>query len=220
MQKLLQGIHRFQVSDFENQRALFETLKDGQRPDALFITCSDSRVVPNLFTQTEPGDLFVLRNAGNIVPAFGSGAGGEAATIEYAVRVLGVKHIVVCGHSHCGAMAGLLKPESLESLPSVSAFLKHAEPTRRIVEDNYAQLEPALKLKATVQENVLCQLENLRTHPSVASALAAGTVLLHGWVYKFETGEVFSFDPEEGQFVPVEKASDREPRRSLRRVAS
>lgn len=220
MQKLLQGIHRFQRTEFANQRQLFEKLVGGQRPDALFITCSDSRINPNLLTQTGPGDLFVLRNAGNIVPPHGAPAGGEAGTIEYAVRVLGVKDIVVCGHSHCGAMAGLLDPPSLVGTPAVAAWLRHAEPTRRIIEDNYGHLDPAARLKATVQENVLCQLESLRTHPAVASAIAGGELRLHGWVYKFETGEVFSFDPGEGQFVPLDQAGQSPRPVSLRHVAA
>jgi carbonic anhydrase len=217
VQKLLQGIHRFQRSELAGRRPLFEKLVSGQSPEALFITCSDSRINPHLLTEAEPGDLFILRNAGNIVPPYGSPAGGEAGTIEYAVRFLGVKHIVVCGHSHCGAMAGLLDPASLSGAPAVAGWLQHAEPTRRIIQDNYADLDPAARIKATVQENVLCQLESLRTHPAVASALARGDLQLHGWVYKFESGEVFAFDPDEGQFVPLAETTNLpKPRGSLR----
>src|ERR1044071_9547851 len=127
MQKLVHGIHRFQEGVFRSQKELFEQLSSGQKPAALFITCSDSRIDPNLLTQTEPGDLFILRNASNIVPPYGPYGGGEAATIEYAVSVLGVQDIIVCGHSHCGAMSGLLNPDQVRELPAVRNWLAHAE---------------------------------------------------------------------------------------------
>ena len=201
MQKLVDGIHRFQRDLFGEDQKLFETLVGGQSPLALFVTCSDSRIDPNLLTQTRPGELFIQRTAGNIVPPYGSVYGGEAATIEYAVSVLKVRDIVICGHSHCGAMAGLLNPQSIAKLPAVKAYLEHAEATRRIVEENYGHLtDPEKRLTLTVEENVLVQLESLRTHPSVAAALGRGQLKLHGWVYKFETGEVFAFDPDQAQF--------------------
>ncbi|RMF44484.1 MAG: carbonic anhydrase [Planctomycetota bacterium] len=207
MQKLVDGIHQFQTTIFSNQRELFERLAQGQQPLALFITCSDSRIDPSLLTQTEPGELFIMRNAGNIVPAYGTIFGGEAATIEFAVSVLNVKDIILCGHSHCGAMSGLLHPEKLEGLPAVKQWLTHAESTGRIIHENYQHItDETARLTATVEENVLVQLENLRTHPSVAAALARGELKLHGWVYKFETGQVFGYDAAENQFVPVENA--------------
>lgn len=202
MQRLVEGIHHFQKNIFRDQRQLFENLAKGQSPQTLFITCSDSRINPTLLTQTEPGELFILRTAGNIVPPYGAVWGGEAATIEYAVAVLKVRDIVVCGHSHCGAMAGLLNPASLDGLTAVQALLRHAEATQRIVRENYQHItESEARLKVTVEENVLVQLENLRTHPSVAAALTRGDVKLHGWFYKFETGEVFAYDPAEQQFA-------------------
>ncbi len=208
MQKLVEGIHQFQKDVFSSKQRLFERLVNGQAPLALFITCSDSRINPNLLTQTEPGELFILRNAGNIVPPYGAIEGGEAATIEYAVSVLGVKDIVICGHSHCGAMGGLLDQPQLEKLPAVRSWLNHAESTHRIIEENYGHItDPAARLTATVEENVLVQLEHLRTHPSVAAALGRKALNLHGWVYKFETGKVFGFDPHVSQFVSIEGAS-------------
>lgn len=203
MQKLIQGLHQFQTSIFSSQRQLFERLALGQKPDALFITCSDSRVNPNLVTQTDPGELFILRNAGNIVPRADASPGGSAATIEYAVAVLGVKDIILCGHSHCGAMIGLLHPETVTHLPFVTAWLAHAEKTRQIVEAHYGHLSGDARLTAAVEENVLVQLENLRTHPVVENALARGELSVHGWVYKFETGQVLAYDPGEGQFLPL-----------------
>lgn len=207
MQKLVQGIHHFQASVFTSQRELFQRLVEGQAPLALFITCSDSRINPQMLTQTEPGDIFIMRNAGNIVPAYGVHHGGEAATIEYAVAVLKVRDIILCGHSHCGAMNGLLHPESLRELPSVASWLTHAQSTARIIRENYQHLtDPQARLTATVEENVLCQLENLRTHPCVAAATARGDLNLHGWVYKFETGQVFAFDPVKMEYLPIDAA--------------
>jgi carbonic anhydrase len=202
MQKLIDGIHHFQNEIFASENELFERLAKGQNPLALFITCSDSRIDPAMLTQTKPGELFILRNAGNIVPPYGAVNGGESATIEYAVSVLKVRDIIVCGHSLCGAMQGLLQPESLDSVPAVKSWLGHAEATARIIKENYKHIVlPEARLTATVEENVLVQLENLRTHPSVRAAMGRGELTLSGWVYKFQTGQVFAFDPGENQFA-------------------
>ncbi len=204
MQKLVDGIHNFQNGIFGTQRKLFERLAKGQNPIALFITCSDSRINPNLITQTEPGDLFIMRNAGNIVPPYtGASTSGEAATIEFAVAVLGVKDVIICGHSHCGAMNAINHPERVTELPAMRNWLVHAESTRRIMHEKYPHLKDPELLTATVEENVLVQLENVRTHPAIAAGLASEQLNLHGWVYKIESGEVFSFDPAEGQYLPL-----------------
>ncbi len=203
MLKLITGLHHFQSETFLSHKELFERLAHGQNPDALFITCSDSRINPNLITQSNPGDLFILRNAGNIIPPYGAANGGEGATIEFAVTGLGVKDIIVCGHSLCGAMKGLLHPEDLRDMPTVTAWLSHAEATRRTVKENYTDLDDEQLLNVAIQENVLVQLENLRTHPAVAARLSRGQLNLHGWTYKIETGEVFSYQPDEGQFLPL-----------------
>lgn len=205
MQKLVSGIHHFQREIFSTRRQLFENLAEGQQPLALFITCSDSRISPGLITQSEPGELFILRNAGNIVPSYAGRVGGEAATIEYAVSVLKVKDVVICGHSHCGAMHGLIDPASVTRYPAVAEWLKNAESTRRIIEENYAHVtDPNERLLAAIEENVLVQLENLRTHPSIAAALARRQIALHGWVYHFESGAVYDYDPESNDFLPLE----------------
>lgn len=204
MQKLMQGIHRFQANIFSSQRELFERLADGQNPDALFVTCSDSRINPNLITQTDPGELFILRNAGNIVPPYGAANGGEGATIEFAVVGLGVKDIIVCGHSHCGAIKALLAPDDMrDNMPAMHAWLRHAEATRWIVKEKYAGLTGPDLMSVAIQENVLAQLDNMRSHPAVAARLARGQLKLHAWVYKIETGQVFAYDPERGQFLPL-----------------
>lgn len=211
MQKLVSGVHTFQREIFQTKGELFAQLSKGQNPETLFITCSDSRVVPSIVTSSEPGDLFELQNAGNIIPAFGAGGIGEAATIEYAVSALKVKDVVICGHSQCGAMTGLLYPEKIEELPAVRGWLQHAETTRRIIRENYKHLNdnPAALLTATVEENVLVQLEHLRTHPAVAVAISRKQLRLHGWVYKIETGEVFAYDPETEQYVPLEVSMEQ-----------
>jgi carbonic anhydrase len=204
MQKLVEGIHQFRTDIFSSKQRLFEKLVDGQHPLALFITCSDSRIDPSLLTQTEPGELFIMRNAGNIIPPYGFN-GGEAATIEFAVSNLGVKDIVICGHSHCGAMSGLLAPETLVDLPAVSSWLSYADSTKRIMRENYEHITDAnARLTATVEENVLVQLEHLRTHPAVAAALGRKEINLHAWVYKFETGQVFAYSPDQEQYIPIE----------------
>jgi carbonic anhydrase len=203
MQKLIEGLHRFQSEVFTAQRDLFSRLSQGQSPEVMFITCSDSRIAPALITQTQPGDMFVMRNAGNIVPRYGTGADGEDATIEFALVGLKVRHIVICGHSHCGAMKGLLHPEMLETLPAMKSWLKHAEPTRGIMNTNYTHLNGNALVTATAEENVLSQLENLRTHPAVHAALQRHELTLHGWVYKLETGQMFNYDHGVGQFMPL-----------------
>lgn len=204
MQKLVAGVHRFQQGIFGERRRFFEQLSSAQKPLALFITCSDSRVNPNLVTQTEPGELFILRNAGNIVPPLNGDSGGEAATIEYAIAALKITDIVVCGHTCCGAMQALLEPGTTSTMPHLRKWLEHAENTRRIVLENYSHLHGGSLLTAAVEENVLVQLEHLRTHAAVATAMARGALHLHGWVYKIESGEVFSFNPEQGQFAALE----------------
>lgn len=204
MLELIEGMHHFRDNVFRSQRELFSRLAKKQEPDVLFVTCSDSRIVPSLMTQTDPGDLFILRNAGNLVPAHGAVRGGEEATIEYAVAVLGVEDIIVCGHSQCGAMKALFEPaDHLQDLPAVRRWLEHAEATRRIVKTNYAHLQGADLLAVTVQENVLVQLENLQTHPAVAAELARGKLKLHAWVYELETGNVLAFEPQTRKFEPL-----------------
>jgi carbonic anhydrase len=200
MQRLVRGVHKFQQEVVGKQAEFYAELAKGQRPHTLFITCSDSRISPNLLTQTEPGEIFILRNAGNIIPPHSAATGGEAATIEYAVGLLGVTDIVVCGHSYCGAMTGLLEPGSVADLPAMRSWLGHAEATRCILKENYASLAGEELVNVAIQENVLVQLENLRTVPVVAARLASGRLHLHGWVYKIETGEVYAYDPTEAQF--------------------
>lgn len=203
MQRLVDGVHSFQEHYFAKHRALFEQLADkGQRPETLFITCSDSRVVPTLLTSTEPGELFIVRNVGNIVPQV-TLPGGTAAAIEYAVEALNVDNIVVCGHTHCGAIQALLNPETMAKLPFVKKWLAQSDRVRAIVQERYAHLAGDELVTAAVQENVLVQLEHLRAFPFVAERLERGTLQLSGWIFRIETGGVFEFDPTMGQFLDI-----------------
>jgi carbonic anhydrase len=205
MQKLINGLLQFQNEGFGKYQDLFETLAGGQNPAALFITCSDSRVNPNLLTGSDPGDLFVLRTAGNIIPPYKNSLGGEAATIEYAVKVLQIPDIIICGHSQCGAMGGLLAPDSITELHAVKAYLEHAQSCLSVVEQKHSQIpDRETRLARTIEENVLLQLENIQTHPSVADAIGRAELKLHGWVYKFETGEVSAYNAENNAFLPVD----------------
>ena len=203
MKKLMRGLRQFQDQYVPTHKQLMAALAKGQSPNALFITCSDSRVQPELITQAELGELFVIRNAGNIVPPFGATNGGEGATIEYAVKSLKVSHIIVCGHSSCGAMKGLLQIGKLEEkMPLVYNWLIHTEATRQLVEDHYGDLDKSDKLDMLVAENVLTQIENLRTYPAVRSMLHRGNLSLHGWIYNINDGSILSYDAERHAFVP------------------
>ncbi len=222
MERLIDGYLHFQNEVFPHQRNVFSALANEQHPRVLFITCSDSRVIPSLITQSGPGELFVSRNPGNIIPPYGDLHAGVASSIEYAMVALKVEHIVVCGHSNCGAMNGLLHPEKLEPLPSMRTWLRHSESALRIVQETYQDLSKQELLNALTEENVMAQLENLKTHPTVASRLVRGQVQLHGWVYNIEHGHIHSFDSEQGSFQPLEKhtSSSATPRPRLLPLAS
>ncbi|HEY8041892.1 MAG TPA: carbonic anhydrase [Polyangiaceae bacterium] len=203
MQKLVDGVHAFHAQYFADHRALFRRLAErGQNPETLFITCSDSRVVPNLITSTEPGDLFLVRNVGNVVPDV-SVPGGTAAAIEYAVEVLGVTNVIVCGHTQCGAVNAIMNPASMDRLPYVKRWLAQGERVRRIVAERYGHLDETARMMAAVEENVLVQLENLRAFPNIAGRLERGELSMSGWVYEIASGDVFAFDPGVGQFGTI-----------------
>jgi len=203
--KLIQGIHKFRSEVYPKERQLYVMLSGGQTPETLFITCSDSRIDPTRITSSYPGELFLVRNAGNLVPPYGTAAGsGELATIEYAVSVLKVKNIVVCGHSDCGAVSAMLHPEKLKELPSVSAWLAHMERTRRVIHENYASLDPEQLLEIAIQENILVQLEHVMMHPAVASRMLRGDLKMYGWYFEIHTAKVYGYDVTEGQFQEIE----------------
>ncbi|MGW4645453.1 carbonic anhydrase [Kitasatospora sp. NPDC004289] len=177
-------------------------LAAGQAPQALFITCSDSRVVPSLITGADPGDLFELRTAGNIVPAHHPDAtSGETATIEYAVEVLGVRDVVVCGHSHCGAVGAVVRGDDLSVVPAVDAWLRTADHQILRSGDEAEVFDPTVA--GPVQRHVLAQLDRLRAYPSITRRLTEGRIRLHGWFYEIHTGLVLSHRPESGLFLPL-----------------
>jgi carbonic anhydrase len=197
LEELIEGIQEFRETYYAEHQEMFEILSHGQKPKFLFITCSDSRVDPNLITQSEIGELFVIRNAGNIMPPFGSANGGEGAALEYAINALGIDQVIVCGHSHCGAMKGLLNLDKLEhEMPLVHQWLRHSEATLRLVKDNYHSYSNDELIEITIAENVLTQIDNLKTYPIVRSRLYQGKLKIYGWIYHLETGEVLAFDPE------------------------
>jgi carbonic anhydrase len=210
MKRLIKGLHEFQTNYFSTHRELFELLSQGQKPRFLFITCSDSRIDPNLITQTEPGEMFIIRNAGNIIPPYGATNGGEGASVEYAIHALGIQEVIVCGHSHCGAMKGLLKISKLEEeMPVVYEWLKHAEATRRMMKEHYQDYEGEELLDAAIKENILNQLENLRTYPVIYSGLKSGQLRLHAWFYEIETGQILEYDPVRGEYLPPQTQFSR-----------
>lgn len=200
MKKLIDGFVRFRQQIYPGMQPLFQVLGAGQKPRALFITCSDSRIDPSLLMQASPGELFICRNAGNIVPPWGDSQGGVTATIEYAVQALSIPHIIVCGHSDCGAVKAMLHPDKLTSMPTVAMWLNFAESARRIVIESCAGCTEDEMVNRMTYENVLTQLTHLSTHPAVASALARSAVRLHGWVYNFEKGRLVAFNAEQGEF--------------------
>ena len=205
--RLVGGVDRFRTRVFPRRRGQFEKLAQGQSPRVLFIACADSRVVPEMITQTEPGELFVCRNIGNIIPAYGEMLGGVSAVVEYAVIALGVTDIVVCGHSDCGAMKGLMNRDLLKRMPSVAAWLRHADAAERIVCEAYPEgMDAQDRHHALALENVVVQLANLRTHASVAAALARGALRLHGWFFEIETGALLAYDGARGRFRPIGEA--------------
>jgi carbonic anhydrase len=206
---ILRGLKRFQKKIYPKHRELFHKLALQQRPTALFITCADSRIDPCLLTQTKPGELFLCRVIGNIVPRYPESIGGVSATIEYAVGVLGVPDVIVCGHTDCGVMKGVLHPEALKPLANVSAWLSHAQPAREALAKSGANLDDPEFLVALTERNVVEQLKNLHTHPSVAARLEQGNLKLHGWVYHIGKGMVTTYSSRRDKFIRVRTIKPR-----------
>jgi carbonic anhydrase len=210
MPSIVAGVVKFQNEVFPQKKKLFEQLATGQHPEALFITCSDSRIDPSLMTQTAPGELFICRNAGNIVPPHTTETGGMTASIEFALGALNVPHIVVCGHTECGAMKGAMNLSGLTALPHTQKWLSYAGAAVAVVDERGVNWTEEQKMAELIQENVLLQLQHLKTHPQVAARLATGKVHLHGWVYDIKTGEVMAYNDETRKFERVsERYHDR-----------
>ncbi|GGD98596.1 carbonic anhydrase [Polymorphobacter glacialis] len=205
MPKFAAGVVRFQRDVFPDKRELFAKLSTGQKPEALFITCSDSRIELGMLTQSQPGDLFVVRNAGNIVPPHSNTTGATTAAIEFAVTGLGIEHIVICGHTDCGAMKGAIAPEKLDAMPHVRDWLGYARAAVEIVDAIGDGLNDHDRMLMLLEQNVMLQLNHLKTHPAVAVAMARGKLTLHGWVYDIGEGEILALDDRDGSFSPVSK---------------
>lgn len=204
MEHIIDGVLRFQREVHPDRKSLFHDLALGQSPSAMFIGCSDSRIVPEMLTQQGPGSLFVVRNAGNIVPPDSPEPGGVTASIEYAVAVLGIPDIVICGHSGCGAMTAILKgTQQLEKLPAVARWLHYADRARDGVAAEYDGAPDHIRLNALIHENVLEQLDHLLTHPSVAEGVRKQQLRLHGWVYDIASGVVETYNARLRKFMPL-----------------
>ena len=197
------GVVRFQNEVYPQKKELFEKLSLGQSPEALFITCSDSRIETAMITQTDPGDLFICRNAGNIVPPHTNHTGAMTASIEFAVAALEVPHIVVCGHTECGAMKGAMNPAGLDDLPHVKEWLSFVKAAVEIVNETGAGKSDEERMQMLLEQNVILQLQHLKTHPKVAARLAKGNLRLHGWIYDIKTGDVLAYDEALDKFIPV-----------------
>jgi carbonic anhydrase len=204
LEQLKSGVRRFQTDVYPEQAEVFaQAVSEPQRPHTLFITCADSRIDPNAITSSGTGEVFVTRNIGNMVPAYGEMLGGVSAVIEFAVSSLGVRHIVVCGHTHCGAMQALLNPASVAKLPTVTTWLKNAHAALSVAQTLHERDTARPIVDVLTEQNVLLQLQHLKTHPSVAGAIAHGDLTLSGWIYNIGTGDVSIVEDGERTFTPV-----------------
>ena len=203
LEGLKAGIRRFRAEVYPERRELYErAMSEAQRPQTLVITCADSRLHPDVLTQAAPGEIFTTRNIGNMVPAYGEMLGGVSAVLEYAVSALKVKHLVVCGHTDCGAMKALLDPASVAAMPTVTSWLRNAHAALSVTEAMGAEGEG--KLRILTEQNVLLQIQHVRTHPSVAGALARGELTISGWVYDIGAGEVSICEEGGSRFVRLD----------------
>ena len=206
LEQLKAGIRKFQAEIYPGHAELFrKAISEPQQPHTLLITCADSRIDPELITQTNPGELFVLRNIGNMIPPYGEMMGGVSAVVEYAVGLLKVKHIVVCGHADCGAMNGLLNPQSTAALAAVSNWLKNAAAALSITDAHGENENPHTRLRRLTEQNVLLQIQHLRTHPTVAAAMARKELTISGWIYEIGSGEVRIWTEATQKFQAVSK---------------
>ena len=203
-ERLLNGVRKFRKEIFPKRREVYEqVVEKGQEPHTLFITCADSRIDPELITQSGPGDIFVTRNIGNIVPAYGDVLGGVSAVIEYAVSALEVDQVVICGHSDCGAMKGLMNQEGLNKLPTVHRWLRNAHTALSVAEALSPKTDKSAFLHHLIEQNVVLQLNHLRTHPSVAGRIAQGNLAVYGWLYDIAAGTVSTYNEAAGKFEEI-----------------
>ena len=203
MERLIEGYKRFVAEVFPAKRSQFHLLSEGQAPEWLFITCSDSRIVPDLVLGTGPGDLFIARNAGNVVPIASDDVDGVTATIEYAVQVLRVRHAILCGHSDCGAMKAALDRNNLVSLPKAQRWLCHVEAASSYRQPPNPADGDSAELASLIRGNVVAQWLNLRAQPSVAQAQREGRLTVHAWYYDILSGRIEEYDEQKQKFAPL-----------------
>jgi carbonic anhydrase len=201
--RVIEGHRKFLAEIFPQRKQQFHLLSESQAPEFLFITCADSRVVPDLVLGTGPGDLFIIRNAGNVVPVSAPEGDGVTATIEYAVEVLKVKHAILCGHSDCGALKAAVNTDALETLPKAKKWLRHVEAAFQHRQPVKATDGDGAELASLIRGNVIAQLENLKVQPSVKFAMQQGTLSVHGWYYDILTGRIERYDEKKRRFVPL-----------------
>jgi len=209
MKKLVKGIVEFRKNILPQYRDTFVKLSSGQSPDTLFVACSDSRVVPNLFASTDPGDLYVVRNVGNLIPPCNDGGvsadKSTAAAIEFAIENLNISDIIICGHSECGAMQSLIAGRENIAPPNLCAWLTHGENALRLLEKNKG-FAPELELHNRLSQlNVLQQIENLKTYPLIKTRIANNQLKLHGWWFELKHADVYAYETVENKFVLIDE---------------
>ena len=212
LQQLKDGVRRFQAEVYPQQAEMFEQAAiEKQTPHTLFITCADSRIDPVAITSSTTGEIFVARNIGNMVPAYGEMLGGVSAVIEFAVTSLGVRHAVICGHTHCGAMQALIEPDSVAKMPTVKSWLHNAHAALSVAETLQGRAAGSPNERSIIdvltEQNVLLQMQHLKTHPSVAGAIARDELTISGWIYNIGTGEVRIAADGQRTFTPIARES-------------
>lgn len=213
MDKIVEGIRRFRRDIYPGLKPLYDDLvKTGQKPHALVIGCSDSRVAFESLTGCGPGELFIVRNAGNIIPQYGKYMGGVTASIEFAVKALPIRDVIVCGHTHCGAMAALLRPETSTDMPAVQKWVSFAKQAKRRIGKEHTHAFDT-HLREAIAENVKLQVEHLRTYPCIQEKIKSGQIRLHGWVYEIENGDVVEHDEADNRWMSL--TEPEEPKRDV-----
>jgi carbonic anhydrase len=201
--RIVSGVAKFQADVFPARRQEFEQMSHQQHPIATFFTCADSRILPAMLLQTKAGEIFTERTPGNIVPRYSDHVGGVTASMEYAVMVLRVPLIIICGHTDCGVMKAMLAPEQTSGMPALQTWMRHALAARDRLLRDHAGASNEEKLRLITEYNVLEQLENLKTHPAVEAGMAKGELEIQGWIYDIGGGSVSVADPQSGVFHPL-----------------
>ena len=205
--KIATGVAKFQTEVYPAQRKFFKELKDHQEPIAMFFTCADSRIDTAMLLQTRPGEIFTERTPGNIVPRYSDHVGGITASVEFAILALHVPLIIVCGHTDCGVVKALAETERANGMPALQSWMRHSSASQERLLREHPGVSGEEKLRLLTEYNVLTQLENLRTHPAVASRLSSGELQVQGWIYDIASGEVSVADAESGRFETLDVTS-------------